>query len=71
MSEWIDVRVKRPEGECLAIGYQNELLIGHVYEDLDSATGWACEAIEYEDIYLEEVTHWMELPVPPKERMGK
>ena len=61
---WVPVTEILPDGECIAIGYQNEMLIGWVYEDKNSETGYAAES---ESEILREVTHWMPLPEPPKE----
>ena len=58
---WISVEERLPEGECIAIGWQDEMLIGYVYR---SGTGYACES---DGEYLMDVTHWMPLPEPPKE----
>ncbi len=59
--KWISVEERLPERECLAIGWQDEMLIGNVYR---SGAGYACES---DGEYLMDVTHWMPLPEPPKE----
>ena len=59
--KWISVEERLPEDECLALGWQNEMLIGLVYR---SGAGYACES---DGEYLMDVTHWMPLPEPPKE----
>ena len=59
--EWIKVDLnKLPDKECLAIGYQNEMLIGYIRED--SEVGIACE----DDFQLlTDVTHYC-YPKPPE-----
>ena len=59
--KWISVEERLPEGECLALGWQNEMLIGYVGR---SGGGYACES---DGEYLIDVTHWMPLPEPPEE----
>jgi hypothetical protein len=56
--QWISVKERLPEKECIAIGYQNEILIGYV----SSINGYICET-DHET--LTHVTHWMEKPKPP------
>lgn len=59
--EWISVKDKEPDSEVIAIGYQNEMIIGYVskLEDGD----FCCES---DGAFLSDVTHWMPLPKPPK-----
>jgi len=59
---WISVKEQSPQGECLMIGYQNEMIIGYA-----SCTGddYFCET---EGTILNSVTHWMALPPPPPDR---
>lgn len=47
-----------PEGECIAIGYQEECLVGYISGDVQS--GFMCESDTEE---LEEVTHFIHLPI--------
>jgi hypothetical protein len=61
---WIPVTERLPESECIAVGYQNEMLIGWVYTDKISETGYAAES---DGEILRNVTHWMPLPEPPEE----
>lgn len=61
---WIPVTERLPDRECIAIGYQNEMLIGYISKNRYSKTGFSAEGAEE---YLGEVTHWMPLPEPPKE----
>lgn len=58
--EWISVKDQLPEGECIAIGYQNEVMIGYINETV----GWI--QCENDHEVLTHVTHWMPLPEPPK-----
>ncbi len=51
---------EEPEGEVLAIGYQNEMLIGYVSYH-DDGLGWCCES---SDELVTEVTHWMKPELP-------
>jgi len=68
--EWISVKEQLPKGECIAIGYQNEMIIGYISGDVNLAftgrmgTGFICTN-DHET--LTHVTHWMPLPEPPKE----
>ena len=60
---WISVFDMVPSGECIALGYQNEIIIGYVGDSGLSETGYAAEnACEF----LSDVTHWMPLPEPPR-----
>lgn len=65
---WIPVTERLPDGECIAIGFQNEMLIGWVAEDIFSDTGYLAES---EGEILGNVTHWMPLPEPPKQTIIK
>ena len=69
IGKWISVKDRLPEGEALAANFlpgtygYKEYIIGYVSRD--------CEEDEYiaenEHELLENVTHWMPLPEPPKE----
>ena len=68
---WIPVTERLPDCEALALnalkgshGY-HEYLLGYVGADSESDTGFRCES---EGEILMNVTHWMPLPEPPKER---
>lgn len=61
---WIPVDERLPECECIAIGFQSEMLIGWVGADANSDTGYCAES---DGEILGNVTHWMPLPEPPKE----
>lgn len=62
MSEWISVNERLPEyGERVLVTeghatFEASLSISHKWVRCDMALGW-----------LEDVTHWMPLPEPPKE----
>jgi len=58
--EWISVKDRLPKKECLAIGYQDEMIIGWLGEE--TYGGFTCES---GDEQLTDVTHWMPLPKPP------
>ena len=69
---WIAVTEteKPPDGEIIAInakrhshGY-HEYLIGYIFEDKKSDTGYSCEN---ECMILENVTHWRHKPEPPED----
>ena len=60
--QWVSVKDRLPEKAVLALGFQNEMIIGYVCEDLNK--GWIAEN---ENELLFDVTHWMPLPEPPKE----
>ena len=67
---WIPVTERLPDGEVLAInalkgsyGY-HEYRVGYVDESCESETGSLCES---DGVVLNNVTHWMPLPTPPKE----
>ena len=59
--EWIRVTDEFPHEKCLAIGYQNEIIIGYVAKKENK---FICEN---DNEILENVTHWMPLPEPPTE----
>lgn len=67
MAEWISVKDRLPDGECIAGCFQTytpcykEMIIGYI-EKVD-------DHYEAENDYelLQFVTHWMPLPEPPKE----
>lgn len=61
--KWIPVTERLPGGECIALGYQNEMLIGYIGDSEYSDTGYAAES---DGEHLSDVTHWMPLPEPPK-----
>lgn len=62
MQTWISVKDKLPEdGEVLCYGH-GEYLVGSLYELYGK---YNCEA---DDTMIENVTHWMPLPEPPKEK---
>ena len=65
--EWINIKDRQPEGQCIAIGYQREITIGYISTDRIGndimGTGYLC-GNNYET--LTHVTHWMELPKAPK-----
>ena len=69
--KWINIKEQMPEGECLAgcfargsYGY-GEYIIGYVspYRVLEGSGYFA----ENSFVLLDDVTHWMPLPEPPKE----
>ena len=69
VQEWISVKDRLPEGECLAVcmligrpAYK-EMLVGYVGEDAMCESGYICES---DGEMLPDVTHWMPLPQPPK-----
>ena len=62
-SKWIPVAERLPKGECIAVGYQNEMLIGYIGKSEYSYTGYAAES---DGEHLDDVTHWMPLPEQPK-----
>jgi hypothetical protein len=68
VQEWISVKDRLPEGECLAVSMQKghsykEMLVGYVYADAYSDTLYTAES---DGEVLRNVTHWMPLPEPPK-----
>ena len=60
--EWISVKDRLPEKECLAIGYQGLMLIGWLSNN--GVDGFVCES---DGEVLTEVTHWQSLPEPPNQ----
>ena len=69
VQKWISVEERLPEGECIAISMVHgqraygEMLIGYIGDSEYSSTGYAANS---KGEYLDEVTHWMSLPEPPK-----
>lgn len=51
-----------PDKECIAVGFQGEMLIGWIIPDAYSDTGYSAES---DGAILSNVTHWMPLPEPP------
>ena len=58
--EWIKITDEVPEKEVIAIGFQQEIIIGYISGD--EMVGYECEN-DHE--LLEKITHWMSLPEPP------
>lgn len=48
-----------PEVEVIAIGYQNECLVGYISNNSDEGEEFICES---DSELLEEVTHFMFIP---------
>lgn len=64
---WISVKDKEklPKGECIAYSSKfDEMIIGYIEEAQDCNTGYRAEN---NGELLDEVTHWMPKPKPPKE----
>ena len=57
VDEWISLDKHEPEQEVIALGYQDEMIIGYI-------GGGECES---EGTILEEVTHWRPKPFTPSE----
>ena len=72
VQKWISVEDRLPETECLATSMlkfrpsYKECLVGRVYADGLSETGFTCES---NGEILGNVTHWMPLPEPPAENI--
>ena len=67
---WIPVTERLPDGIAIAVnalqgsyGYR-EYLIGYIGANEESDSGYSCES---DAVILMNVTHWMQLPEPPKE----
>ena len=58
---WIPVSERLPDLEVSVLTYYCGVCVGELYED------GAWEISGFEGFVLEEVTHWMPLPPPPKE----
>ena len=58
-TKWFSVKNIRPTGRVIAIGKQNEIIIGFI----SKRNG--CFFCENAETLLESVTHWMGLPEPP------
>lgn len=65
---WVDCKTRLPENECIAIGYQDEILIGYISDDDELSGRFICTN-DHET--LTHVTHWRELPAPPSTVTGK
>jgi hypothetical protein len=68
VQEWISVKDRLPDTECLAVSMltgpaYEEMLVGYVAEASNWDTGYECES---DGEILPNVTHWMPLPQPPK-----
>ncbi len=71
MAEWISVKERLPEvGNMVLIFYDGQPVIA-MFRKSEHCSGWfegychMCE--DSETYYLDDVTHWMPLPEPPKE----
>lgn len=69
--KWISVEERLPKGKCLAgcfahgsYGY-GEYIIGYVAPYSESEGSGYCAEDSF--VLLDDVTHWMTLPEPPKE----
>ena len=58
-NQWFSVKNIRPTGRVIAIGKQNEIIIGFI------SKRDGCFFCENSETLLESVTHWMGLPEPP------
>ena len=69
MNEWISIEDENnlPQGECIAIGYQNEMLIGYISKDESGYEGSNYIA-ENDYAILTHITHYMipDLPNPSR-----
>ena len=63
VDEWINVREHVPTGEVIALGYQDEMLIGCVHGP-NIEFGWSCTG---DSELLEGVTHWRPKPFTLRE----
>ena len=65
VQRWIRVTEEEiPDMECIAVGFQNEMLIGWIAPDAYSDTGYSTES---DGEVLHNVTHWMPLPPAPED----
>ena len=60
MSEWINVKDKLPKNICCILAYGN----GMIYFAFYNSVGNFC----LDNEFIENITHWMPLPKPPKDQ---
>ena len=58
--DWVSINEANPQTEVIAIGYQQEMLIGWIDQ-----FNTACES---DGQLLDDVTHWRYKPEPPKQQ---
>jgi hypothetical protein len=68
MSEWIPITKSIPDKEVLCCNSHKDMLMGYVYADNESNTGYAAES---EGCILMDVTAWMPLPKPYREEENR
>lgn len=62
-SEWILCEDRLPDKLVICSDIYNEVMVGYVYEDEDSKTGYTTE---YIDGFMYDVVAWQPLPEPYK-----
>lgn len=62
--EWIPIAEPIPDTEVLCCNQRGDILIGYLFEDKESNTGYSAES---EQCYLMDCVAWMPLPKPYKE----
>jgi hypothetical protein len=62
--KWISVKDRIPGEEVIALGYQNQMIIGYI--DVNPY-GLVIASNDNESLY--QVTHWMPLPEPPDDKI--
>lgn len=67
VQQWIPVKERLPENHASCIVYRASSFGGH-YSMLrySKALGWHFYDSEWGDVTVDDVTHWMPLPDPPK-----
>lgn len=68
VQEWIPVSERLPENHDSCIVYRVSSFGGHFSMlRYSKALGWHFYDSEWGDVTVDDVTHWMPLPEPPKE----
>jgi hypothetical protein len=66
--EWISIKDKKPEDDCFAVVYNNKGWMGmknaHYYKNCDI---WRLLDDYIRDSILLDITHYIQLPAPPRQ----
>ncbi len=67
VTKWISVEERLPEGEALAVNDCGTMMVGRIeYHTYDRESMYVCNDPD-SGIGISYVTHWIQLPEPPKE----
>lgn len=67
-NNWVPITERMPDGEALFSNRQGDQTVGFIAQDKESDTGYIADP---SCSLLDDVTHWMEPPKPPKRKLKK